>query len=70
MVETMWQRVPSFAERVSDDRLVFDATPGSRLMTPALEQLARRFRPAAWLFYVRHRMEQQRVVLFFERLCR
>jgi hypothetical protein len=54
----------------TDDRLVFDATPGSKLMTPALEQLARPFRPAAWLFYVRHRMEQQRVVLFFERLCR
>ncbi len=70
MAQEMLQHLAAFARDVSDERLVFDATPGSKLMTLALEQLAGRFRPNASLIYVRHEMEQQRVRPFSERLHR
>ncbi|HYT91576.1 MAG TPA: hypothetical protein VEL76_22880 [Gemmataceae bacterium] len=70
MAGEMWHHIAAFARDVSDEHLAFDATPGSKLMTLALEQLARRFRPGASLVYVRSRMEHQRVIPFTEYLHR
>jgi hypothetical protein len=70
MATEMGQQIAAFADGVLDDRLVFDTTPGTKLMTLALEQLARRFHPHSCLVYVRHEMKQQRVNPFTEHLHR
>lgn len=70
MPKRMWRHIEPFVRGVADDALVFDTTPGTKLMTLSMELLARHFRPAAWLLYVRHQMQQGRVVPFSEQLNR
>jgi hypothetical protein len=70
MPEGMWRRIAAFAEGVEDDHLVFDLTPGTKLMTLCLEQLARRFRSNAWMIYLRHTLKQGRPAPFSEYLER
>jgi hypothetical protein len=70
MAEVMWQHITSFAGGTPDGRLVFDVTPGSKLMTLALEYLARTFRPESSLLYVSKKMDGNRLVPLSERLSR
>lgn len=70
MAVTMWRRVQGFCRGLDPDQLVFDTTPGSKLMTLALEQLARRFYPGSWLLYLWHTITANRVDPFTERPAR
>jgi hypothetical protein len=60
MLPTMRGLVGAFAAGVADGDLVFDLTPGTKLMTLTLERVARQDRPRSWLVYVRHDFDKAR----------
>jgi hypothetical protein len=64
------QHVENFVQGVAHFNLAFDVTPGTKLMTLVLENLARRFFPDSWIVYVRHELKQKRVVPFSEQVNR
>ncbi|MCS6852809.1 MAG: hypothetical protein NZ700_16750 [Gemmataceae bacterium] len=68
MAPTMWAPIETFCRNVTPDALVFDATPGTKLMTLCIERLARQFFPSSWLIYLHHFIRQNRVEPFSERL--
>ncbi len=51
----MLGHIQPFLAGVAQDRVVFDLTPGTKLMLLTLERLARRHFPGSWLLYLKHR---------------
>jgi hypothetical protein len=55
MEQTMLHHIRPFLDRVPLEQVVFDLTPGTKLMTLTLEHLGRREFPSSWLLYLKHR---------------
>jgi hypothetical protein len=70
MAGDMHRQVSRFAPPGTEGNLVFDLTPGTKLMTLTLERLARQHWRRGWLIYLRHQMDHRRQVPFTEKLER